>query len=402
MFKQAMIVEKLFLFLAICCLSGSVFQLWRMFYVSNMCCMAGILFGILFLFKSKYKERFLTVLPHFSVLAYVIVNFLSISIANNFARAFVYSMKLGLVLLGGWFLFVNAISRRKDLKLFYILAAISVTVSVLGCIFFRFSFEPGRFGFVGSSYKYGSYTGMLVPLACVYLVGLSGGWRVWGVLLAAAGIFSVGNAGGIISIFAGLATGLAVSKDTSVKWKILICIVLGAAGFVISGYTFEKSGADDFGILEKDGINLRQRYIEWQAELNLLEARGAAGSGAGSINDYRSKYYYKLPKLNTLEDFDQNGFLAVGAEVGIIGLVCFIWILIYYGRQSFCDYLEFSRMKDRECELMGLANCCGFVSAVVVNIFSSVHYNGILIVFVFILSLTEGINRKLKGGQIEI
>ena len=144
---------------------------------------------------------------------------------------------------------------------------------------------------------------------------------------------------------------------------------------------------------EKDSTNLRQRYIEWQAEINLLENRGITGTGAGCVNDYRSNFYYRLPKLNTLKAFDQNGFLAVAAETGLLGLTCFIWILIHYGKMSLKDCLSLRADKNSKLSAMATANIAGFVSGIFANLFSSVHYNGNLIVFVLLLSLITSVNR---------
>jgi O-antigen ligase len=154
---------------------------------------------------------------------------------------------------------------------------------------------------------------------------------------------------------------------------------------------------DDLKLAESDEVNLRQRYIEWQAEINLLQERTVTGTGAGCINDYRSNFYYRLPKLNTLKAFDQNGWLAVGAETGIVGLVCFCWIVLYYGKAALnrvtdCRYE--SSHTDRRFAVAGLA---GIAAASVANLFSSVHHNGILIAFVLVLGLISGANSTRKG-----
>ena len=139
--------------------------------------------------------------------------------------------------------------------------------------------------------------------------------------------------------------------------------------------------------MENDGKNLRQRYIEWQAEMNMLEAYGVTGSGAGSINDYRSNYYHRLPKLNTLQPYDQNGWLTISAETGIMGLFCLIWIVYEHGRYMFHSryVLPFEMQRMSSALLAALAASC------VSNIFSSVYYNGVLIAFVAVLALSKSV-----------
>ena len=144
---------------------------------------------------------------------------------------------------------------------------------------------------------------------------------------------------------------------------------------------------------EKDGINLRQRYIEWQAQINLLENRTITGTAAGCINDYRSKFYYRLPKLNTLKVFDQNGWLAVGGETGIVGLVCLCWVVIHYGKLAFKQLIKSGKRDLSAANRFTKANLAGFISACIANTFSSVQYNAILIVFVLVIALISETNR---------
>jgi len=96
-------------------------------------------------------------------------------------------------------------------------------------------------------------------------------------------------------------------------------------------------------------------------------------------------YYYRLPKLNAVGAYEQNGWLAVGAETGVLGLVCFCAIILHYGGAG---------MRARRAALPASRDAAGragslaaLSAACVANVFSSFQYNGILIIFVFILAL---------------
>ena len=82
-------------------------------------------------------------------------------------------------------------------------------------------------------------------------------------------------------------------------------------------------------------MDLRQRYIEWQAQINLLKDRAGAGTGIGCLNNHRSEYYGRLPKRNTIAAFDQNGWLATASETGLVGLICLCWIFRDYLTKGF-------------------------------------------------------------------
>jgi O-antigen ligase len=168
--------------------------------------------------------------------------------------------------------------------------------------------------------------------------------------------------------------------------------------FILSGQPQIRFLLDDIRPAEKDGVNLKQRYVEWQAELNLLEERTMTGTGAGCINDYRSSFYYRLPKLNTLKPFDQNGYLATAAETGVLGLVCFLWVVLRYGRLAVSSLLGAIGSESAQSRRFAAAGLAGLVAICTANMFSSVHYNGVLIAFVMVLALIAR-SRAVFGGD---
>ncbi len=368
-------------------------KIWQMLSAPNLCCGTALAAAAFLLISKKHRRNVITCIPQTSVLVYLTINIISISFADSLSRPLNYSLKLALAFAGGLFLFQKALSKPKVLSLFYTLIAIAASLSILGCLYMRLACDPKQFGFHGNAFKYGTYIGILVPLAGIYLLCGSKFQSFSGILITAAGVLSAGSAGACLAIFAGLITTLVLSKTPSTRAGVIICLLLSAAALPLSNRIFDNAISSDFALRENDGINLRQRYIEWQAEINLLGQRGITGTGAGCVNDYRSNFYYRLPKLNTLKAFDQNGFLAVAAETGLLGLSAFIWIIIHYGRMSLRDLLRLRAEKCPQACAMAVANTAALVSALTANFFSSVHYNGILIVFVLLLSLISSVNR---------
>jgi Na+-driven multidrug efflux pump len=115
------------------------------------------------------------------------------------------------------------------------------------------------------------------------------------------------------------------------------------------------------------------------------------GTGVGCLNSYRSSGYGRLPKLNTLEAFDQNGWLLIAAETGILALVFFVQGIVHYAqlgyRQIRVGHDESNTGRWR-CATAALA---GLVGASVANVFSSVHFNGNITVFVLLLAMIPAI-----------
>ncbi len=128
-----------------------------------------------------------------------------------------------------------------------------------------------------------------------------------------------------------------------------------------------------------------------------MEERTVTGTAAGCINVFRSNYYYRLPKLNTLKAFDQNGWLVTGAETGIVGLVCFGWIIVYYFRLAYRQLDSISRLNRPAAFRFAAANFTGLMAVCTANLFSSVHYNGVVIVFVLVLALIDRTNHVFTG-----
>ena len=194
---------------------------------------------------------------------------------------------------------------------------------------------------------------------------------------------------------AGLITGLLLIKDQSTKALIGSSFLLSVLGFCVAGYAFDSSALGDFKLIEEDQINLRQRYIEWQAEANMLEKRGVIGTGAGSVNDYRSHFYYRLPKLNTLKPFDQNGYLAVAAEIGLFGFLMLGWIFATYSKRL-RETLQVVRHNPKDLGISFVIPIFGaWISLGVANLFSSIHYNGILLWFALLLAFISSTHSLL-------
>lgn len=347
----------------------------------------------------RQRQTLVDLLPHISIFAYLAINIFSAAFATDLGRAITYTAKLALMLIGGYMLFSAAISGRKSLCIFFILITTTVIIAVTWCLLARFGFGSGDFGSFDSPYKYGTYIGTLVPLCAAYLFMST---RYTAKLLAAAivigAIVSAGSAGQLVAITISLAAFTMIIQRWSVRTYVTACLACGLGLIILpSSHPAIVPLYDDIKLAEKDGTNLKQRYIEWQTELNLMEERTMTGTAAGCINIYRSNYYYRLPKLNTLKAFDQNGWLATGAETGILGLVCFGWIIVHCFRLAYQQLDVINRLNHPAAYRSAVANFTGLTAACTANLFSSVHYNGVVIVFVLVLALVYKTNRIFTG-----
>ena len=369
-------------------LEGS--KTWQLLYPANL---APLVWGGLLVTYALIRgnwSRVAAQLPHVSVLAFLTVTFLSAAFAQSGARAASFSIKLALMYLGGYALFRAALGSPRAIRTVMGAVLVAVTVCVLGAVTDRFVFRSDGVGFFGSAYKHGTYVGVLAPLGGAYLI-TAGGWQsLAGSALIVLAVVSSNTLGGLAAAGAGMILLSVVSSSWRMRAWAVGSLVCGIGLALVLGGGVGRAFTTDLTLAEADGENLRQRYVEWQAEINLLADRTVTGTGAGSINDYRSAYYHRLPKLNTLAAFDQNGWLATAAETGVLGLVAFCWIAGCHFRMALAALVEVAwqsplKVTDR-CTIGGLV---ALGAACVAHAFSSVHYNGVLIAFVLVLAIVS-------------
>ena len=408
MFYFDKIRDSKFLYYAAILLAGiSVFSLafhfwpfesnktWQLLCPSNLAILIWTTILVFSFVVSKQKRVFRNHLPHVSIFAYLLINILSFAFSPDIFRSIFFSIKLIFVFIGGYSLFSFAIQDKKHLAMLYTIATVSLSISVMYCLVVRFLFAQIFFGFFSSGYKYGTYIGMLTPLCAVFLILSNEKWlKLLAIPLVIGSCISSGTIGAVSAIFSGLLSPIIFINKWSVKLFVLFCLIATILAMVLLWPSPSMSGLRrDLNICEENSINVRQRYLEWQAEVNLLADLTITGTGAGCLNEYRSKYYYRLPKLNTLKPFDQNGWLTIAAEVGILGLVCFCWIICYYLKLAYSQIRYLKKKNDYIQQKFAIAGLAGLVGASVANISSSTYYNGVLIVFVFVLVLIEKNNQ---------
>ena len=372
---------------------------WQMLCLPNLAVFIWITILVSYVIYKKGRWKHTCLLPHISVFAYLILNILSIAFANDTDRAFSFTAKLTLMLIGGYTLFSAAISGKITLRLINIFACTAVAITIFYCFIDRIILGNNTFGFFVNPFKYGTYIGIFVPLAVSYLFfrNQSIGWLFASILMILA-MLTCGTLGGIAAIISGIIVLSIIIREWLPRTILLLNLVIGIGLIIIFSANFPTNHlVNEIKLFEADNINLKQRYLEWQAEINLLEERTIPGSAAGSINDYRSSYYYRLPKLNTIEAFDQNGWLTTGAEIGFLGFVCFCWIIVHYFKLSYKQLILTKNTGHLLAYKYASISFVSLVSAFVANTFSSIHYNGVLISFVLILVLVSKNNIFDKG-----
>lgn len=402
--QKTKLLPNLALYLALLVVFTSAFsfwpfpnnEFWRLLNPVNSIVLLwmGICVVVFMRMRKEFLRRYN--IPHVSILAFLLVTILSLCETPDYSRSIIFLAKLAVMFLGAYSLFSHAISNARNIRAIYVVIVMAAFVSVAACLLSRFVQHSDLFGYHRNGFKYGTYIGILVPISCIYLFASGRLWQTTiGVILVLSAIFSCGTIGPILSIVTGLFVAVIIVRSMIPKIVIVVTLLLaaGVVSYMFSTDTFTVLHVD-LSLRDSESSNVRQRYIEWQAELNILEDMTVTGTGAGCINEYRSEFYYRLPKSNELQAFDQNGYLAIAAETGIGGLVCFLWIIVHHFG------ILYGHMKTMDCSSSmllryNISNCAGLVAACVVNMFSSVFYNGVLIAFVLLLALIGRAVRSL-------
>ena len=350
----------------------------RFFWPANVVVLAWVAWILLGLYRSETRDALRGLLPPACVWAYLVVSLLSVAAAENPARAGTTAVKMALCLVGTYTLVAAACRTqgRAAWLLWALAAVVSGVIAHAATQMFRGQAPTALFE---SPLKLGSFLAMTVPFAASYLAACGHPLiRFWALLRVVGSLLVCGSAWAWL----GIVVGVIVGTVTTARLRRWLAGTLVVAAVAINGLVISGGRAvviSDVQWREEIGRDVRQRYLEWQALINLLKDRSAVGTGVGCLNDRRSEYYLRLPKNNTIAPFDQNGYLAAAAEMGVPGLIAWCWVLGEYLKKGW----------RRRNDMVIRAAWSGVAAATVAQVASSLTYNGILVVFVVLLALID-------------
>ncbi len=284
-----------------------------------------------------------------------------------------------------FYVIVNYIKTTKERKIFlYLLFAIGFIVSVIG-IYQSFNGISKVYSTLINPNILAGYLVMLIPLAVSYIIErfidtnrcknrLYNSWVIVSIFLMFITLVLTGSLGGLVSLYIGLLIMFSVylrynKQNTKIKLPLIMVSLI--SGFFIFFLIFYKFGESE----------VSNRIFWWLGALRMIQDRPLTGVGTGCFGDVYLKY--KTGELNSL--YAHNYFLQMGAEVGLLGLGAFVWMLVIFFRQV---------IKKLKSPLY-----IGFLSSIsAILIFSLIDYNLCIpvnsILFWAILGMYFGIDAK--------
>jgi O-antigen ligase len=164
----------------------------------------------------------------------------------------------------------------------------------------------------------------------------------------------------------------------------------------------ETSTISRFTSGERNQSNLQWRFLVWGITLEAFKQKPVQGIGADNfVVDYRNaqENYANLNPENKLLDIDQqviaershNEYLQILAELGAVGAILFVWLLVGIGTFLFS-------IRRRQVSLLSLASLAGIFAFLVSSLTSSYSFrvpaNGVCFFFLLALAANEFLKKR--------
>jgi hypothetical protein len=143
---------------------------------------------------------------------------------------------------------------------------------------------------------------------------------------------------------------------------------------------------------------VRQRFLESQAALNILEEYPLIGIGPGNYQRFIGHHYRTVPRINTLEPSMQNGYLVLASTTGILGFSCFVWMLLFLLNAAWAGIRTAASEADR---ISALALFGALVSFTLVNLFFDAAANHATLILLVIVAALVTIRRGSAAASMQ-
>jgi O-antigen ligase len=177
---------------------------------------------------------------------------------------------------------------------------------------------------------------------------------------------------------------------------VLVRRDFGGKFFQLSGDSYFKNIVSEpwQGNLYKDldgKKNIKSRYLEMQASLNLLAENTSLGMGLGNFQNNIGKYYSGFPKVNTAQPNEDNCYLIIASTSGILGLAAFLWIFLASLQKCRVSY----RLSNGNEKALYWGVLGSLVTILTENLFSYLLLSSLLVPVIFLIYLSFKSNRNV-------
>jgi O-antigen ligase len=154
------------------------------------------------------------------------------------------------------------------------------------------------------------YLSMIIPLTFIQK------YKWWLIIPLSSALLLTRSLGALLSIFLGVAIYFYLKGDLKKRGILFLAGLL----IIIAGVLVSRNVAQKLHTLPVFSAVMRLSY--WQDTLGIIKAHPWTGVGLGNFNLIQSRYAH-------------NSYLQIWAEMGILGIVSFIWLIIAVLKESF-------------------------------------------------------------------
>ncbi len=238
-----------------------------------------------------------------------------------------------------YFLIVNGIKKKKEIFLIFSALGISaVFLSTIGIyqFFTKNLLSDGRTGALFESANYLSM--FLGPILCfalgLLLLSEEKNQRIlFGIIsmISLTAVFLTKSYGAFLGILAAfLFLMIAGKKERKKKWFFYAVFLVIAVMILLQVFT--PKFAELFNIASKTSMSSRIEI--WKASALMIKEHSILGTGLGTFGEVYKQYIPRVvwPPQEWAAPQPHNIYLAFWLNMGILGLISFIWIVIEFFR----------------------------------------------------------------------
>lgn len=198
----------------------------------------------------------------------------------------------------------------------------------------------------------------------------------------------------ILAVLIGLLfIGLIIKSSQKYTLGILAIILLLVFIFPVSrNYFFQKVGLQD--------LSGQLRFNIWQGAVDLIKEKPILGAGLDGYErlafDYQKRFYDShTGELISVEThpYPHNLYLTLWLELGLLGLIVFIWMLIKFFKQGF-------KQLDKKNVIISTSIMAAMIVIIIHGLADTPYFkNDLSVLFWLIIGLEIVLNRKLLCSE---
>lgn len=283
-----------------------------------------------------------------------------------------------------------------------------VSIVVLTAVFQYFNSSVGVMdvkGTFGNRNTYGGFLAVTLPMILSIVLQIRD-WRmkIWGlVVLSTAGITVLSGAAAVGLLFAGSLICVFTSRRVFLIWASIIAI----AGILVLP-ALPRNNMEvlkqSIGLFDDNG-QVKPRYTEWQASLQMWSEQPLLGVGLGNYQSQIGMNYGFLPVKEGPKEHDHNNlFLVFASTTGILGLIGLLTMLLFWFQRTVSAFFSCKSGLNSVCashqQVLALGAMGAIAAFCITSIWTALLVRGVFLLFVIIVAATISLNRQwMKSNE---